>query len=101
QVRLRQEARLEDAPAILVRHAALATVTDRLDHGDADVARRVLDRVDDRLDALADHNRFDLDHAITSLRRSRKTVSRHTPPRSAIRSRNPTIRKPHFRRSAS
>ena len=37
--RLRQEARLEDAPAVLVRDAALAAVADRLDHGHADVAR--------------------------------------------------------------
>src|SRR5262249_45376773 len=72
------------------------TVTDRLDHGHADVAGRMLDRVDDRLDALADHYRFDLDHVITSLRRSRNTVSRQTPSRFAIRSRVPTTRKPHF-----
>src|SRR3954469_2770619 len=41
--RLRQEPRLEDAPAVLVRDAALASVADRLDHRDADVARRLLD----------------------------------------------------------
>src|ERR1041384_1353632 len=50
--RLRQEARLEDASAVLVGHAALATVPDRLDHRDADVAGLFLDRVDHRLDAL-------------------------------------------------
>ena len=42
-----------------------------------------LDRVDHRLDPLADHDRFDLDHEITSLRRSRKTVSRQIPSRFA------------------
>src|ERR1700748_948774 len=41
--RLRQKARLEHAPAVLVRDAALASVTDRFDHGHADVPRRVLD----------------------------------------------------------
>src|SRR5215217_1109264 len=46
QHRLRQEARLEDAPPVLVRDAALAAVTDRLDHGHADVPRRLLDRID-------------------------------------------------------
>src|SRR4051812_43961098 len=48
--RLRQEPRLEDASAVLVRDAALAPVADRLDHGHADVARLLLDRVDHRLD---------------------------------------------------
>ena len=62
QVRLRQEARLEHAPAVLVRDPALAAVADRLDHRHADVARLLLDRVDHRLDALADHDRLDLDH---------------------------------------
>src|SRR5437868_12069795 len=40
--RLRQEARLEHAPAVLVRDAALTPVTDRLDHRHADVARLLL-----------------------------------------------------------
>src|SRR4051812_43114314 len=31
--RLREEARFEDAPAVLVRHASLAAVADCLDHG--------------------------------------------------------------------
>src|SRR3954453_18123997 len=39
--RLRQEPRLEDPAAVLVRHAALTAVPDRLDHRDADVAGRV------------------------------------------------------------
>src|SRR4051795_8912247 len=37
--RLGQEPRLEHAPAVLVRDAALAAVADRLDHRHADVAR--------------------------------------------------------------
>ena len=60
--RLRQEPRLEDAAAVLVRDAALAAVADRLDHRHADVAGRVLDGVDHRLDALTDDDRFDLVH---------------------------------------
>src|SRR6476620_6395344 len=40
--RLRQEARLEHAPPVLVRDASLAPVADGLDHRDADVARLVL-----------------------------------------------------------
>src|SRR5438445_12501668 len=59
QERLRQEPRLEDASSVLVRDAAFPSVPDRLDHGDADVARRLLDGVGDRLDALADHGCFD------------------------------------------
>src|ERR671934_1180490 len=42
ELRLGQEARLEDPAAILVGDAALAAVTDRLDHGHADVPGRVL-----------------------------------------------------------
>src|SRR6476469_206355 len=61
--RLRQKARLEHASPVLVRHAALAAVADRLDHGHADVAGCLLDGVDDRLDALSDHHCFDLVHA--------------------------------------
>src|ERR671936_2419704 len=96
QVRLRQEPRLEDASAILVRDAALPTVTDRFDHRHADVSRFVLDRVDHRLDALAYDDCLDFDHVISFERRSRNTVSRHTPSRFATRSRTPTMRKPHF-----
>src|SRR5947207_2453121 len=62
ELRLRQEARLEDAAAVLVRDASLASVTDRLDHGHADVPSRVLDRVDHGLDALPDHDGLDLVH---------------------------------------
>src|SRR5437764_7137342 len=72
---LRQEARLEHAAAVLVRDAALASVPDRLDDPDAHVARLLLDRVDDRLDPLSNHDRLDLDHAIRALRRSSSTVS--------------------------
>ena len=94
QQRLRQEARLEDAPAVLVRDPALPAVADRLDHRHAHVPGRVLDRVDHRLDALADDDGLDLDHSITSLRRSIRTVSRQRPSRLAIRLRTPTTRKP-------
>src|SRR5207249_3017563 len=93
-VRLGQEPRLEDPAPVLVRDAALPPVTDRFDHRHADVARLVLDRVDHRLDALADHNRLNLGHVITSLRRSRNTVSLQIPSRFAMRSRVPTTRKP-------
>jgi hypothetical protein len=41
-------------------------VTDRLEDGHTDVARLVLDRVDDRLDALPDDHRLDLDHGSSS-----------------------------------
>ena len=54
-------------PAILVRDAALASVTDRLDHRHADVPGGVLDRVDHRLDALTDDHCLDLDHEKSSL----------------------------------
>src|SRR5579885_3551078 len=64
--RLRQEPRLEDAAPVLVRDAALAAVPDRLDHRDADVARRLLDGVDHRLDALPDDYGFDLVHQAAS-----------------------------------
>src|SRR3954452_10370563 len=37
QQRLREEPRLEDAASVLVRHAPLATVTDRFEDGDADM----------------------------------------------------------------
>ena len=84
QQRLRQEARLEDASPVLVRDPALPAVADRLDHRHADVPGRLLDGVDHRLDALADHHGLDLDHVITSLRRSIRTVSRHRPSRLAI-----------------
>src|SRR3954453_12692063 len=88
--RLRQEARLEDATTVLVRDAALASVTDCLDDGHADVTGLVLDGVDHRLDALAHDDGLDLDHK----RRSRKTVSLQIPSRFAIRSRVPTTRNP-------
>src|SRR5437868_8391290 len=42
QVRLRQEPRLEHAPAVLVGDPALTAVPDRLDHGHADVTGRFL-----------------------------------------------------------
>src|SRR3954463_14859785 len=60
---LRQEPRLEHTPAVLVRDAALPAVADRLDDGDADVARRVLDGVDHGLDPFPDHDRLHLHHA--------------------------------------
>src|SRR5262245_7924054 len=41
--RFRQEARLEDPAAVLVGHAPLAAMADRLDYRDADVAGGVLD----------------------------------------------------------
>src|SRR6266850_1880555 len=65
--RLRQESRLENPAAVLVRDAALATVADRLDHGHADVACGVLDRVDHGLHALSDDDCFDLLHRATPL----------------------------------
>src|SRR5438067_2991578 len=92
--RLRQEARFEDTPPVLVRDAALASVTDRLDHRDADVACLLLDGVDHGLDALADDYGLHLDHSVTSLRRSNSNVSRHRPSSCAIRSRRPTTRNP-------
>src|SRR5439155_3398273 len=62
QERLRQEARLEHATAVLVRDAALAAVPDRLDHGHADVPGRLLDCIDHGLDPLPDHHRLHLHH---------------------------------------
>src|SRR5207249_1304479 len=95
QERLRQEPRLEDAPAVLVRDPALAAVPDRLDDGHADVPGLLLDGVDHDLDALAEDHRLDLDHQpTTSLRRSRNVTSRHIPCIRPIRSRVPTTRKP-------
>src|SRR4029450_4942173 len=49
----------------------------------------------------ADDYNFDLGHSITSLRRSRKRTSRHTPSSWASRSRRPTTRKPQRRWSAT
>ena len=46
----------------IVRAAALAAVADRLEDGHADVPGLVLDRVDDRLHPLPDHDRFDFHH---------------------------------------
>jgi hypothetical protein len=65
--RLRQEARLEGAAAVLVRHAALAPVPDRLDDRDADMAGLLLDRVDHGLDPLPHDHRLDLDHLAPSV----------------------------------
>src|SRR3954453_11289780 len=62
QERLRQEPRLEHAAAVLVRDPALPSVTDRFDDRHADVARRLLHRVDHGLDPLPDHDCLDLDH---------------------------------------
>ena len=76
----------------IVRDTPLTPVADRLGHRDADVPRRVFDRVDHGFDTLADHDCFDLDHEMTSLRRSRNTVSRQIPSRLATRSRVPTMR---------
>src|SRR6266545_4601098 len=50
--RLREEARLEDAPPVLVGDPALAAVADRFDDRHADVAGLGLDGVDHGLDAL-------------------------------------------------
>src|SRR5438034_4714985 len=92
--RLRQEAGLEDAAPVLVRHAALATVPDRLDDGDADVSRGLLDRVDHGLDTLANDDCFDLDHARSPRRRSRGRTRRgvggggRRPPRARASSRS-------------
>ena len=75
ELRLGQEPRLEDPAAVLVRDAALAAVTDRLDHRHADVPGRVFDGVDHRLDALSDHDGFDLVHyAATSSSSSATSV---------------------------
>ena len=97
---LRQEPRLEDAAAVLVRDAALASVPDRLDDGHAHVPGLGLDGVDHRLDPLADDYRFHFRHVITSLRRSRTTTSRQTPSSLPSRSCVPTMRNPHFTCSA-
>src|SRR5438445_6907813 len=63
QQRLRQEARLEHAPPVLVRDTAFAPVADRLDHRHAHMPRGFLDRVDHRLDPLTTHDGLDLHHA--------------------------------------
>src|SRR4051794_21747195 len=60
--RLRQEARLEHTPAVLVCDAALLAVTDRLDHRHTDVAGRFLDGIYHRLYTLSDDDCFDLLH---------------------------------------
>jgi hypothetical protein len=60
--RLRQEARLEDAAAVLVCDPALPAVAYGLDHCHADVAGLLLDRVDHDLDPLAQHDGLDLPH---------------------------------------
>src|SRR5436309_8117518 len=62
QERLREEARLEHATAVLVRDAALAAVPDSLDHRHADMPGRLLDCIDHGFDPLPDHHRFHLHH---------------------------------------
>src|SRR5207249_11487210 len=52
--RLRQEARLEDAAAVLMRDPGLPAVTDRLDDGHSDMSGLLLDRVDHDLDPFAE-----------------------------------------------
>src|SRR5437868_5521807 len=88
--------------AAMTTHSVFAAISrspvpDRLDDGDANMTRLVLDRVDHCLDAFADHDGLDLDHS----RFSRKIVSRQMPSRFAMRSRTPTTRKPHRSCSAS
>jgi hypothetical protein len=78
QVRLRQEPRLEDAAAVLVRDALLAPVPDRLDHRHADVSRVLLDRLHDRLDAVSHDHGLHLDHP--SLTASRSWTTKKAPP---------------------
>src|SRR5262249_43805522 len=97
--RLRKEARLEDAAAVLVSHAPLAAVADRLQHGDADVTGCVLDGVDHRLYPLADHHRLHLRPAHSSLL-SISPVLPQARSSCALRSRVPTTRKPHRRCSS-
>src|SRR5215216_6212560 len=80
---LREEARLEHAPPVLVSDPPLAPVADRLDHRHA---------------AFANHDRLDLDHADL---RSIRTTSRQTPWCWPRRSRVPTTRNPHRSCSAS
>src|SRR6266516_1892864 len=75
ELRLREEARFEDPSPILVRDAALAPVTDRLDHRHAHVPGRLLDRVDHGLDALSDDYGFDLVHQAAISSASSATVS--------------------------
>src|SRR5436305_5168261 len=72
QERLRQEPRLEHAAAILVRDPALPPVADRFDDRHADVTRRLLHRVDHRLDPLPDHDCLDLDHPHLPVFRAQK-----------------------------
>ena len=76
--RLRQEARLEDAPSVLVRDPALAPVTYRLDDRHAHVPGLLLDGVDHDLDAFPQDDCLDLGHVTTSLRRSTSRTSRQT-----------------------
>ena len=91
QQSFRQEPGLEDPSPVLVRDSAPAAMADRLDDGDPDVSRELLDRIDHGLDALPSHHCLDLDHgALLSM----KTTSRQTPLCRPIRSRVPTTRKP-------
>src|SRR5438067_9803903 len=66
QERLREEARLEHATAVLVGDTALAAMADRLDHGHADVPGRLLDCIDHGFDPLPDHHRLHLHHCPSS-----------------------------------
>src|SRR2546423_126390 len=69
QQRLRKEARLEHATAVLVCDAALAAMPDGLDHGYADVPGRLLDCIDHGFDPLPDHHRLHLHHCPSSCAR--------------------------------
>jgi len=62
--RLRQEARLEDAAAVLVRDPGLAAVAHGLEHGHAHVPRPLGDRVHHRLDPVPHDDCLDLQHPI-------------------------------------
>src|SRR5215471_1342254 len=65
--RLRQEAGLEGAAAVLVRDPTLAPVPDRLDDRDPDVSGLLFDRVDHGLDPFPHDHRLDLDHRSPSV----------------------------------
>src|SRR5207245_1169560 len=80
--RLRQEARLERAAAVLVGDTALEPVPDRLDDRDADVPGLLLHGVDDGLDPLPHDHRLDLDHPTLSSgprKKPRDHVGREAP----------------------
>ena len=86
--RLGEEARLEDPAAVLVRDAPLAAVADRLEDGHTDVTGLRLDRVDDRLDALPDDHRLDLDHSPSSLSPQKKPRGLMPPRRPRLHTRS-------------